>query len=608
MPQEEHQPQPETTHYPEVVSKIDVQQPELQEASSEQQFRTPEGYLEIEQETREIQQALALDFEIWASELTDRELRDKAKPHIDALNQERANDPVVLETASRQFLQHIIRPRWHEHFPKDESEPEELRWKEFLAQWPDHLQDNLEELVLADAEMREQITDLDLMRQVVEIREERLEIMRSASDYLGVERTLRKLSARAVAIRAQAALSNRGLTRRETKNLALISEHEASARTRQGEALTGEGVIEEIAKRRALKDTRDLQKGLLLTDSMQENIDYVLPSLVAGKPVLFVGDTGGAKTALAEFISREYFGVEPELISGHAEVNSYQLMGKTGLRSADKWTEDDLEGAIDQIIQEGGAQYDKVTPELRTTLRPQAIERLKARTGTVSDFDAGPMLRAMQEGKPIILDEINAIPPDFTKRLNKILQLRPGDTYVPQEDSGQAIKIQPGFCIIATLNEKSKRYKGVEDLSVEIQNRFGANVVRILYPDQQVADGQVPKDNLRLALAFLRDRSGDIDPDIDLTEVGNFVRGAHVTQKLFTGSDIPNYVPSNVVRDGLKEAVIAPRTMIDILSKAKEGQSLTEALKHFIAGFKNQSDQDALKVILEKHHFEFGDN
>lgn len=595
----------ESQHYPEVIARR-AHQSELVAEGTENFLASPEGYLELEHEARELQQALALDFDIWASDLPEDKLKEMAEPHLEAMNAQRPGEPVTLEGMNRVFLQHLIRPKWHEHLPTDTSETETETWHSFLGQWPDHLQANLEELAAVDVELRSLATDETLMQEVQGMRTERIEVMRAASDYLGAGRMLDKLAAQAVAIRAQAAISNRPLTKRERTRIEMIGQHQASARERQNSALTSEEVVKEVAKRQALKDARDLRKGLLLTEQMQDSIDYVLPSLMAGKPVLLVGETGGAKTALAEFISKEYMGEEPELISGHAEVNSYQLVGKMSLATeGGELSSDAINTVMDQLVAAGGEDFDELTPESRTQLRITAMWLL-ANKATVSEFMPGPMLRAMEEGKPIILDEINAMPADFLKRLNKVLQLRPGDTYTPQEDSGRSVKIKPGFCIIATANEKSKRYKGVDDLSVELLNRFGANVVRIGYPDATVPDGQPPKDNLRLALAFLRDRNGELDPDIDLTEIGKFVRAAHVTQKLFTGSDVPDYVDPDTVRDGLKDAVIAPRTMIDILSKVKEGHEMPAILAHFVSGFKNQSDQKALKIILEHNGFDLG--
>lgn len=603
MPQEQLMIEP-PQHYPEIVAARQAHTTPESLTTPDSLLPTPEGYLTTEQESRDLQQALALDFDIMAGQMTLSELQLRAKPAIDALNQKRPNEPIDPNTASRPFLQHIIRPVWHEYFPSDDSAESQDSWQNFVEQWPEHIQDNLEELQVNDGALRKLAANHEVMEQVAGMRTEKIEVMRAASSYLGAERTISRLSKQAVAVRSQAALSNRGMTSRERKKLEHIASHQELVRKQQGESLSSQEIIDEVQERRAIRDVHDLKRGLLLTDRMQANVDYILPSLVSGAPVLLVGETGGAKTALAEFVSKEYMGAEPEFISGHAEVNTYQLAGKMTLAAdGGELSGDAINTIMDQLVAAGGEDFGQLTPELRTQLRITAMWLL-ANKATVSDFMPGPMLRAMEEGKPIILDEINAMPSGFLKRLNKVLQLRPGDPYTPQEDSGRSINVKPGFCIIATANEKSKRYKGVDDLSVEFQNRFGANIVRIGYPDATVPDGQPPKDNLRLALAFLRDRSGHMDPDINLKELGDFVRAAHVTQKMFTGSDVANYVDSSVVRDGVKEAVIAPRTMIDILAKIKEGQDFNTVLSHFVSGLKNVSDRAAIKAVLEASYFE----
>ena len=69
----------------------------------------------------------------------------------------------------------------------------------------------------------------------------------------------------------------------------------------------------------------------------------------------------------------------------------------------------------------------------KTTLLRLIGGQLRASGGATSSiFVPGPLLRAMTEGRPVILDEINAMPPEFLKRLNIILQLRPGDTFTIQ--------------------------------------------------------------------------------------------------------------------------------------------------------------------------------
>lgn len=569
-------------HYPELlVSEALQHTPDNEQVlTPDQSLQTAENYLETEDFSRMLQQALALDFDKYASSLPQEELDAQAAPFIVQLNEQRT-DPINPTTLERRVKEHLIRPKWHEHFPVDTSEESEKAWTQFKRQYPEHIQENIEELRVVDNELKAYFGNTELMQEVSEIRAERIEVMRAASIYTTSERKLAVITKQETTLWQIAAASNRSLTRAEEAKLERLQQHALVIKQRQEGAVTSSEIVKEIEKRRAIADMRQLERGLLMTEPMQHIIDDVLPSLVAGKPVLFVGETGGAKTALAEYISRSYFKKEPEIISGYGDVNSYQVMGKM------------------QLSEQNGA--------------------------SISEFVPGPMVKAMEEGRPLILDEINAMPAEFLKRLNKIMQLKPGDTFVVQEDSGRQVTLQPGFCIIATANEKSKRYKGVEDLSVEFQNRFGANVIRVRYPDYDVPDDQPPKDNLRLALALLRNRNGEIDKSllkgihgttedtIEKTALYRFVQAARITQKVFStvaDSSMTKWgVDADAIRDrkpGLEESVIAPRTMVDILTKVKNSHgklSINQALATFVDGIKNPKDRKQIIFIVKAHGF-----
>lgn len=539
--------------------------------------RTPEGYLELEWQYEDTERALALDFDHYSATTMSRAgLEAAAMPFVAAVNEQRANlehpaSPLDVTQLNDRFLRHMIRPTWQNHLP-DDTPNGETQWEAFKAQYPEHLQINLDELRLLDGKMRVLSNDEELRAEVQRIHAERINVMRAASSFMAADRKVEALSRRVSEVYRAAATSNRSLTAAEQRHLDRLQVQQAEVRANRGVKITTPEMRQEVGKelrrRIDIQRRRDFERGLVLTDQMKHTIDEVLPSLSAGKPALFVGETGGAKTALAEYISHQYFGVEPEFISGYGDVNSYQVMGKMSLAN------------------ESGA--------------------------TVSEFVPGPMIRAMESGRPLVLDEVNAMPAEFLKRLNKIMQLRPGDTFVVQEDSGREVTIKPGFVIIATANEKSRRYKGVDDLSVEFQNRFGANVVRIHYPDHDVVFGQAPTENAIIARAALTDRSGNMAPGISPDELERFVRACHVTQQVFTGNfgeGFKDYVSSERIADnkpGLDETVLAPRTMVAILDKVRDSYgktTLDEALRGFVTGVKSDNDRKQLYTILQGYGF-----
>lgn len=341
-----------------------------------------------------------------------------------------------------------------------------------------------------------------------------------------------------------------------------------SARLRDG-VLAGLGTAR-------LREARDqLQTGLLMTQQMRSIIAEALPALLRGDPLLLVGETGGAKTALAEHLCQRVVGdmsAEPELISGYGDITSAQLIGGHELRA------------------EAGA--------------------------TVSVFVPGPLLRAMAEGRPVILDEVNAMPPEFLKRLNRILQLRPGDTLSVQENAGRAVRIAEGFAILATANEQTPhRYRGLDRLSAELVNRFGANSYRVHYPDTGKDYTEFPTENALLATAAVVDQRGELPSEISVTELQRVSRAAFISQQVFAGAHgegFDAFVSTEREidgRPGLEESVLAPRTLVAILQKVAGSAgtvSLERALTRFVEGVMHREDRRVLALILEGQGFRLG--
>ncbi|UOQ60815.1 AAA family ATPase [Leucobacter rhizosphaerae] len=320
----------------------------------------------------------------------------------------------------------------------------------------------------------------------------------------------------------------------------------------------------------ALRDARrQLRTGLLMTDQMRRIIAEATPAMLRGDPILLVGETGGAKTALAEHLSRAAIGRDPELISGYGDITSAQVIGSHELRA------------------EGGA--------------------------TSSVFVAGPLLRAMAEGRPVILDEVNAMPPEFLKRLNRILQLRPGDTLAVQEDAGRAVRIAPGFVILATANEQTPhRYRGLDRLSAELVNRFGANSYRVHYPDAARDYADFPAENALLAAAAIADDRGELPPELPVDALHRVARAAFISQQVFAGAHgegFDAFVSTEREidgRPGLEESVLAPRTLVALLQKVADSAgtvTLDRALTRFVEGVMHREDRRVLALIIEGQGF-----
>lgn len=534
--------------------------------------RTTDGVVELMAGLQESMQAVRADWRTAAA--GDRQYLERlAAPHIARINESRRQtnleEPdIQASEVGENFLLGLAEPNWEEYMPRDTSDEELQRWEAFKDEHPD-VADNLEDWYMCHAKLHELREDAGLMERFdEEYRGEQMAATRAAAEFLRAQSRKQDISEQMANIRAKAAKTDRPLTAGERRRIAALQKQlsEVDENIEIPPNSSKENFLEEVTRLQVREWKRQLDSGLLMTEQMQTIIDETLPAMMRGEPTLFIGETGGAKTALAEYMARRYCGVEPEFISAYGDVNSYQLMGKQELR------------------EKNGA--------------------------SISEFVPGPIIRAMEQGKPLILDEINAMPPELLKRLNKIMQLRPGDKFTVQEDSGRIVEVHPGFCIIATANEKSKRYKGVDDLSVEFQNRFGANINRVRYPDHDKSYGEYPRENAQLAMAAVATERGELPPEIDERDFEDFVRAARLSQQVFSGTNGEGYnqfIDTEKLvddRTGLEETVLAPRTMVDILRKVAGSYgvvSLKRACETFLDGIKNENDRKVMHHILKYH-------
>lgn len=428
-------------------------------------------------------------------------------------------------------------------------------------------------------ELREQLSQVladPQHRELIEAAlDERALVLRAAVHARRDELAQRERADQAERIVTRAARAARSLTAAERERVRALrstaASHGASPWHQQINTATRRDQVLEVLGTLRLREARtQLRNGLLMTAQMRGIISEALPSLTRGEPVLLVGETGGAKTALAEHLALRASGSEAELISGYGDITSAQVIGSHELRA------------------EGGA--------------------------TISVFVPGPLLRAMIEGRPVILDEVNAMPAEFLKRLNRILQLRPGDRLGVQEDAGREVIVAQGFAILATANEQTPhRYRGIDRLSSELVNRFGANGYRVHYPDAHTSYDETPSENGLLALAAVVDERGELPRDLSAEEVMRAARAAFISQQVFSGqhgkgfADFVSTEREIDGRPGLDEAVLAPRTLVAVLQKVAGSAgavSLDHALTRFVESVMHREDRRVLALILEGQGFQ----
>lgn len=339
--------------------------------------------------------------------------------------------------------------------------------------------------------------------------------------------------------------------------------------------LMGHDDIYYEAKRRTLQKYRRqlLNDGFVETDTIKRLIIDIVGHLQIGTPVFLRGHLGVGKTELALHAARKYFGHEPEFVSGSEEATKYDMYGKTqiGMRSEhDKMREFKLR--MDEYTR---MNPDK-DPKTLKKVEKQYYETIVIQGTTTSFFQYGPVVRALQQGRPLLIDEIDGIPHSIVMRLNHVLTRRPGDTIRIEESGGEQITVRKGFCVLATGNIKSTRYKR-EELDAAFLSRWWSQDVQYVPPDETYS----------ILIASLLDERGNLQVKNlnDLDDLKRLTEAAAEIQQIFVGNHLDYFGEgADVARQtpaGLKKSVLSLRHMWNIVRPWK-ARNFDQSLEQYV--------------------------
>ncbi|MGD0228906.1 MAG: AAA family ATPase [Syntrophorhabdales bacterium] len=313
------------------------------------------------------------------------------------------------------------------------------------------------------------------------------------------------------------------------------------------------------AKRRTLLEYRRqlMTGGFVRTESVKSQIMRVLSHVHLGIPVFLRGHLGVGKTEMALHVSRAYLGVEPEFISGSEEATKYDIYGRTQIGVGSD--EERLAEFRKRMEEYRRLHPDAAGEELREVER-RYYQAIVVQGQATSFFQYGPLVQAMRQGKPLIIDEMDGIPHSILMRINHVLTRRAGDSIKVQESGGEEIAVEKGFCVLATGNVKSARYKR-EELDAAFLSRWWSEDVR--YPP--------PNETHEILLAALIDRRGALqvnDPG-SLDDLKRLTEAAAEIQRIFTGDRI-DYLGEGAdaargTPAGLKKTVLSLRNLWNII-------------------------------------------
>jgi len=421
--------------------------------------------------------------------------------------------------------------------------------------------------------------------------------------------------------------------------------------------------------------------GIIMTPSVRKNFDRIAANMESGTPTFVHGPLGSGKTELAiqaakkTAIERQAYALasielklyEAENPEASEEERLEQLgyyfdshknkfekdLAKGNKKAVDKFTPLVISGSSDLTIKDlytdkvlSLKQSDvktiqeeskRIEEELNAWIseNPEvakdnnqvklaqdriiaAFKKEDSAFGTITENVEKEILRGVQEGRPVIIDEANAIPSSVFISLNDILQKRPGQTcYIPGKGT---VKIKEGFSITATGNLETGRdfrYFGTQEINAATMSRF--NVINHGYMPMSTSDSlekqESPQNNelFSVLVSYLADEKGNLVlPDIEntLSQIFRLSQLAAKTQEIFEGklqkSDVLKTSSGDELEPKLKRSVLSVRNVINVLKEWNKGQkcSLDNALwDGFIAQITEPNDQNMTIQLAKFYNF-----
>jgi hypothetical protein len=222
--------------------------------------------------------------------------------------------------------------------------------------------------------------------------------------------------------------------------------------------------------------------------------------------------------------------------------------------------------------------------------------------------------KAIKEGKPIIIDEANAIPPTLLISMNDILTKKAGQmAYIPGEGP---VEIKEGFSIIMTGNLQTgnlAEYFGTEEMNPAFLSRLKVKEYDYLPQNESgnLNEQKEPEKNelFQVLVALLSEKNGGLQlPEGSLEKIFHLAQFASVTQKVFSGRwEESEMGPGGVgIEPELKKSVLSTRNLINILIEWNKGQEMdldTALWKGFISNATVPEDQKFLLNEARKYNF-----
>lgn len=416
-------------------------------------------------------------------------------------------------------------------------------------------------------------------------------------------------------------------------------------------------------EKKFLHDIEEEKKGNLISVPYLEDAkERIHLSLERGIPVYLVGHLGSGKTQLAVEIAKEEMRKKwlfeaaekslkekgangedeftlfcslfpvlekeaeekdfvPYLISGSHNLTSEDMFIEKTLKlekSTDSYTDEEELNSLIHSFQKFIEENRYIMKDLSSndqlslilagwkTFSDLALAKHRA-FGTVVSKVEKEVLKALKEGKPVIIDELNAIAMPNLIALNDLLQHHRGESaYLAGVGK---VKIEDGFSLIGTgnLSTETVSYEGTNNLNPAFQSRFTTVVYN--YVPQRTEGEFLKRENQEkdelfiMMITHLCQVDGNLlipDKSKTLDQLYRIAEMARLSQDIFEGKkdrqekDLPH----------LSESVLSIRNLFHVLDFWNYGErmDLPMALwEGFLSSVTNSDDRNLLLSLAYRY-------
>ncbi len=369
-----------------------------------------------------------------------------------------------------------------------------------------------------------------------------------------------------------------------------------------------------------MKKTFDERGRMIETPYVKLKMQQIIEELEVGRPVFVIGEVGTGKTELARHVAYTHLSrphiarweaehPEPSkedtkaheawlaardqereaiIISGHRNLETEALLASRDIQRKQTPKPEEQIQAIRRAwknykesltLQDSDPKDLEIGGPIYQALQSAYLEAFRAPIETRTVL--GAVLQAMKEGRPIILDEMNAVPHHVLIVLNDLLTRKPGDLVHVPIAGAKSFYVQKGFCFMGTGNykpEDGKRYVGRQSMDAAFLSRFAVISYDYLPMSEAGGSQDKPEENElfhMIAARFMENNLTVKVPENSLEQLKKLCRVARQLQNIVSdkGFDRGYYATINGARvdprEVLKENVLSIRHLLPIVDEWK---------------------------------------